>query len=80
MSSKTTIPHLILENHPHIASAIKIPEGVNQADLMEVHDYLYPILMEDYTVEWDAMCAWVDREMELGGIYFNVEDGTIIRL
>ena len=80
MSSKTTIPHLVLEHHAHIASAIKIPEGVNQADLMEVHDYLYPILMEDYTVEWDAMCEWVDREMELGGIYFNVEDGTITRL
>lgn len=73
---KTTVPHLVLERHPHIARAIEIPEDI-KGDLDKEHDFLFPLIMKDFPTEWDSVCEEVDESVEGGSMVFDGETGTI---
>jgi len=79
MSNTTTVPHLVLERYPHIARAIEIPGDI-QGDTNAEHQFLFPILMRDYSTEWEIICEEVDDGLEEGTVIFNGETGEITLL
>ena len=76
IDTSTTVPHLVLEKFPHIATAIEIPADI-KGDIEKEHKYLFPILMRDHRTEWEIICEEVDKAIEQGCMFFNGEDGTI---
>ena len=78
---KTTIPHLVLERIEKSIEDFDVPDDVKGV-LEKEHDWLMfnedgPRVMINHKKAFDEVCAEVDKGIEEGQIYFNVEDGTI---
>ena len=78
-NNETTVPHMILEQFPHIGEAIEIPDEV-KGDLTAEHNFLFPIIMKEYKKEWAIVCEEVDKGIEAGTLVFNGETGTITKV
>ena len=72
----TTVPHLLLENYEYVRQQIKIPAEI-KGDMTKEHDYLTPILMDQFPLCWKVICSLVDLGIESGSMFFDDETGNI---
>ena len=79
MTNKTTIPHLVIERYPHIAESVTIPDDIKGDEKAE-HNFLFPLLMRNFSKEWIEICEEVDKLIEEGEASFDSADGTITLL
>ena len=84
MSNQTTVPHLVLENNPEIKAQVTqnvyVTSNPTEAQLIEEHSKLYPVIMRDFKEAWLKTCDEVDEGIANGTLVFNSETGLITKV
>ena len=84
MANQTTVPHLVLENNPAIKAQVSqetyVASNPTEAQLLEEHSKLYPVIMRDFREAWAEVCEEVDKGIEEGSLIFDGETGIITKV
>ena len=84
MAKQTTVPHLVLENNPEIKAQVTqeiyVTTNPTEAQLLEEHSKLYPVIMRDFKDAWIKACDEVDEGIANGILIFNGETGLITKV